>query len=125
MAVKINGVDEGSPVSKLKIGENSQLLQLNGNEIMDVLDYRFYQNEKKVTVTFLDHRGKKRKKTVRKEESEELGFKFETYLMDKQRSCRNKCVFVLSINYPKVCVNRCILRMTIRECRFFSVTTLH
>lgn len=101
MAVKINGVDEGSPVSKFKIGENSQLLQLNGNEIMDVLDYRFYQNEKKVTVTFLDHKGKKRKKTVRKEESEELGFKFETYLMDKQRSCRNKCVFCFIDQLPK------------------------
>ena len=101
MAVKIVGVDEGSPVSRFKVGPLSQLLELNGKEIMDVLDYRFYQNERKVTVTFLDYKGKKRKKTVRKDESEELGFQFETYLMDKQRSCRNKCVFCFIDQLPK------------------------
>jgi len=101
VAVKIIGVDEGSPVSKLKLGPESQLLELNGNEIMDVLDYRFYQNERKVTVTFLDHKGKKRKKTVRKDEFQELGFQFETYLMDKQRSCKNKCVFCFIDQLPK------------------------
>ena len=101
MAVKIIGIDEGSPVSRLKLGPDSQLLELNDNAIMDVLDYRFYQNEQKVTVTYLDHKGKKRKKTIRKEESEELGFQFETYLMDKQRSCRNKCVFCFIDQLPK------------------------
>ena len=101
MAVKIIGIESGSPAEKLKIKAGNELLELNGNEIMDVLDYRFYQNERKVTVTFIDEKGKKRKKTVKKEEMQELGLQFETYLMDKQRSCRNKCIFCFIDQLPK------------------------
>lgn len=101
MAVKIIGVDEGSPAEKLKIDWPCELLCLNGNEIMDVLDYRFYQNECKVTVTWKCRNGKVKRKKVKKQEDEELGFQFETYLMDKQRSCKNKCVFCFIDQLPK------------------------
>ncbi len=36
-----------------------------------------------------------------KGEYEEIGLEFETYLMDKQHSCRNKCIFCLIDQLPK------------------------
>ena len=38
---------------------------------------------------------------VRKPEYEELGLEFDSYLMDKERSCRNKCVFCFIDQLPK------------------------
>lgn len=36
-----------------------------------------------------------------KGEYEEIGLEFETYLMDKQHSCRNKCIFCFIDQLPK------------------------
>ena len=68
---------------------------------MDVLDYRFYQNEKKLVLSFINAKGKLKEKTVRKAETGELGLEFDTYLMDKQRSCLNKCVFCFIDQLPQ------------------------
>ena len=38
---------------------------------------------------------------IRKGEYEEIGLEFETYLMDKQHSCRNKCIFCFIDQLPK------------------------
>lgn len=36
-----------------------------------------------------------------KSEYEEIGLEFETYLMDEQKSCRNKCIFCFIDQLPK------------------------
>ena len=76
-------------------------MAINGTEIFDVLDYRFYQNNEKLTVEFINSKGKVKVKKLRKKEYEELGLQFETYLMDKQHSCRNKCIFCFVDQMPK------------------------
>lgn len=100
MAVMVNGVEKGSPAAKAGIRPNDVLLSLNGEEITDVLDYRFYQNEEKITVEFVNEKGKIKKKTVKKGETEELGLVFNTYLIDEKRSCRNKCIFCFIDQLP-------------------------
>ena len=45
MAVLIKGVEHGSFAEKVGLKQGEILCELNGNEIIDVLDYRFYQNE--------------------------------------------------------------------------------
>ena len=47
MAVVIRNVDENSPAFKAGIKPESKLISINRNEIYDVLDFRFYQNEKR------------------------------------------------------------------------------
>ncbi len=100
MSVIVKNVVKNSPVARTGIKAGDILISLNGNEIMDVLDYRFYQNEKKISVSFLNTRGKTVTKTAKKDEYEELGLEFETYLMDKQRSCKNKCIFCFIDQLP-------------------------
>ncbi len=101
MSVIIGNVLAGSPARKAGVKSGDILVSLNGNEIMDVLDYRFYQNDTKITLAFLNAKGKTVTKTVKKRETEELGLEFETYLMDKQRSCKNKCIFCFIDQLPK------------------------
>ena len=101
MAVKIDAVAENSPAFKKGIQGGDKILTINGNEIIDVLDYRFYQNEKRLKIKVESENGKVKTVRINKGEYEELGLEFEEYLMDKQRSCKNKCIFCFIDQLPK------------------------
>ncbi len=101
MSVIISDVEKKSPAYKKGIKPLDTLVSIDGNEIMDVLDYRFYQNNSKITVEFINKKGKIKTVKIKKKEYEELGLEFDTYLMDEKRSCRNKCVFCFIDQLPK------------------------
>ena len=101
MAVTVADVEQGSPAQKCGISAGDTLVSLNGHTVMDVLDYRFYQNSEKVIVEFIGKNGKIKKAKVKKQEYDELGMLFNSYLMDKQRACKNKCVFCFIDQLPK------------------------
>ena len=100
MSVTVKDVVSGSPAQK-KFNSGDKILTINGSEIMDVLDYRFYQNEKRLTVGVETKDGKLKNVRIKKGEYEELGLEFESYLMDKQHSCRNKCIFCFIDQMPE------------------------
>ena len=89
----IDSVEKGSVADKKGIKPGDILVSIDKNEIMDVLDYRFYQNNSSVRLEYINSKGKLKKVRIRKGEYDELGLGFETYLMDKKHSCRNKCIF--------------------------------
>ena len=101
MAVKIFDVTTGSHADKAGIKKGETLLSINSNEIVDVLDYRFYQVNRKLTLEVEDENKNVRTIEMTKGEYEEIGLEFETYLMDKQHSCRNKCIFCFIEQLPK------------------------
>ena len=101
MAVLISSVEAGSYAEKAKIEAGDELLTINGNEIVDVLDYRFYESERKLVLVIKKQNGKNKKVSIRKDEDDEIGLIFETYLMDKQRSCKNNCIFCFIDQLPK------------------------
>lgn len=101
MAVKIFDVTTGSHADKAGIKKGETLLSINSNEIVDVLDYRFYQVNRTLTLEVEDENKNVRTIEMTKGEYEEIGLEFETYLMDKQHSCRNKCIFCFIDQLPK------------------------
>ena len=101
MAVRIGEIVKGSIAQKKKIGAGDVLISINGNEINDVLDYRFYINDTKLLLSLKTADGKSRLAVIHKDEFEDIGLEFETYLMDKQRSCKNKCIFCFIDQLPK------------------------
>ena len=101
MAVKIFDVTTGSHADKAGTKKGETLLSINSNEIVDVLDYRFYQVNRKLTLEVADEDKNVRTIEMTKGEYEEIGLEFETYLMDKQHSCRNKCIFCFIDQLPK------------------------
>jgi len=101
MSVIIRQVEKGSPAYKARIKSGDTLVSINGNIIIDVLDYRFYQNNEKLIVEIINSKGKVKKVKIKKPEFDELGLQFDTYLMDEKRSCKNKCVFCFIDQLPK------------------------
>ncbi len=98
--VTITGVESGSPADRHGIRPGDILLSINGYDIRDVLDYRFRLCEKKVTLSL--HRGPELLDvTIKKSEYGDIGLEFESYLMDKKQSCRNKCVFCFIDQLPR------------------------
>ncbi len=101
MAVVIKNVQAGSLADKKRISAGDCLISINSNSINDVLDYRFYLNEKKLRLVLKGADGKMRVATVIKDEFEDIGLDFETYLMDKQQHCKNKCIFCFIDQLPE------------------------
>ncbi len=102
MSVKIFDVQAASLCYKKGIRPGDTLLSVNGSEITDVLDYRFYCDDEKLLLEFRKQNGKIKKVRAKNLSSpDELGLAFETYLMDKQRSCKNKCIFCFIDQLPK------------------------
>lgn len=93
MAVKITGVWPGSPARRARIHKGDTLISINGNAITDVLDYRFYMTDETLEILLCDEQKKLRTVLVEKDEYDDLGLEFETYLMDRQMGCKNKCIF--------------------------------
>ena len=98
--VRITEVLSGSRAAKAGILANDTLVSINGNEINDVLDYRFYLAEKNVELAVLRD-GSAMIFSIRKQEYDDIGLDFETPLMDKKHSCKNKCVFCFIDQLPK------------------------
>ncbi len=101
MSVTVKSVREGSLASAKGIEAGSQLLSINGNEIVDALDYNFYSADTVVRLAVKSVAGKMKLVKITKRENEDLGLEFETYLMDKQRACKNKCIFCFIDQLPK------------------------
>lgn len=101
MSVKIENVLGSSYADKAGVQKDDVLVSINGNEIFDVLDYRFYIQSRKLTLSLLRD-GQELSANIRKgDEFADIGLEFKTYLMDKQHSCKNKCIFCFVDQMPK------------------------
>lgn len=97
--VEIYGVEPGSAAERAGLRPGDCLISINGHEITDVLDYRFYLAEPQVTLKI--HRGPELfDVSIEKGEYDDIGLEFRTFLMDEKRTCRNKCVFCFIDQLP-------------------------
>lgn len=97
--VAIQSVEKGSLAESAGVRAGDVLLSVNGHDIADVLDYRFYLIDR--SLTLLLHRGPELVKVeLKKGEYDDIGLEFETYLMDRKQTCRNKCIFCFIDQLP-------------------------
>lgn len=96
MPVKILSVDKNSPAHRAGIKSGDIIVSINGHKIRDILDYQFYMTEQKLDIAL-----ESGILSLQKNEYDDLGLEFETYLMDKQHSCKNKCIFCFVDQMPK------------------------
>ncbi len=97
---KIASVDSRSPASRAGVRPGEILTHINGHPIVDVLDYKFYAYDPRLELTLTGPDGGSRTLRIRKEEGEDLGLNFESYLMDRARSCANRCIFCFVDQMP-------------------------
>ena len=96
---RIKAIDPTSPLrGKAEIGES--LVSINGNRIIDVLDYKFFAYDRALTIVLRRADGTEHSVHVHKDEGGDLGLEFESYLMDRARSCANNCVFCFIDQLP-------------------------
>ncbi len=100
MAVEITGVRPGSPAQEAGIEKGMLLESIDGRQVTDVLDYEFYSAAKNPVFTLLCG-SERRDFRLCKQQYEDAGLDFPDYLMDKQRSCQNRCIFCFIDQLPK------------------------
>ncbi|HWQ50462.1 MAG TPA: DUF512 domain-containing protein [Terriglobales bacterium] len=93
MGILITGVD-GPSKGYVEVGEH--LAEINGKKVLDVLDYMHLSQARGPTLTMANGR----RVTVPKPAYDDLGLTFESFLMDAQRSCANRCVFCFIDQLP-------------------------
>lgn len=98
--VRICSVEQGSLCHQAGVRAGDLLISINGHGIRDVLDYRFYLAETRVSLT-LERDGAPFEILLRKREADDIGLDFETPLMDRKHACANQCVFCFIDQLPK------------------------
>ena len=96
----ISTVHPGSIAEEMGIEPGDRLLTMNGNEIEDIFDYRYYMEDELVVLLVEKANGEQWELEIEKEEFEDLGMDFEQGLMDEYRSCHNKCIFCFIDQMP-------------------------
>lgn len=99
--IEISGVDPDSAAMDAGIQRGDFLLSINGQNIVDIFDYRFLTTDSKLLVEIEKADGDIWEIDIEKDEYEDLGIEFEDPLISEARSCTNNCVFCFIDQLPK------------------------
>ncbi len=94
-------IEKGSIAEELGIEPGDILVSINDKDVKDVFDYRYFIQDEYIEVGIEKADGEEWLLEIEKEEYEDLGIIFEKGLMDKARSCSNKCIFCFIDQLPK------------------------
>jgi len=98
---RITKVSPHSVAAGLGVSEGDSLLLINGERVLDVVDYEYLCAEERLLLTFMRPDGEQYEAEVEKEAYEPLGLTFASGLMSEVRSCRNRCLFCFIDQMPK------------------------
>ena len=99
-ALLVSDVEPGSPAERAGIRTGDLLREIDGNPVIDILDYRFHSASARMRLT-IERDGQTLRPLLRKQETEDSGLSFEYDLGDKVHTCKNKCVFCFIHQQPK------------------------
>ena len=97
----ITSVMPDSIAEEVGIEENDILLSVNGEKIVDIIDYRFLTNDEEIVLEIQKPNGEVWDYEIEKEYGEELGLDFGGGIMDKAKRCSNKCMFCFIDQNPR------------------------
>ncbi|MFQ5580407.1 MAG: DUF512 domain-containing protein [Nitrospiria bacterium] len=94
----ITSVEGGSIAEETGIVAGDRLVSLNGQDVKDILDYRFRSDEEKLFLELVKPNGEVWEVDVEKGYNEDMGLGFEEM---KIRQCPNKCAFCFVDQMPE------------------------
>lgn len=97
----ITKVISGGIAEEVGIEVNDVLLSIDGTEIKDIIDYKFLSADEEIVLEIEKSNGEAWEIEVEKEYGEDLGLEFGGGIMDKAKSCSNKCIFCFIDQLPK------------------------
>mgnify|MGYP003288666253 CR=1 FL=1 len=99
--VYIYGVKKDSIAEEIGLKKGDYILTINGEQIIDILDYKFITQDEYIELEIEHADGEVEIFEIEKDENEDLGFEFEYELIDKPKNCHNKCIFCFMEQLPK------------------------
>lgn len=97
----ITKVEPDSIAQEMGIEIKDTLISIDGQPVADIFDYRFKIRSEYLEMLIKKPSGEEWLLEIDKEEYEELGLDFVNPLMDKEKTCTNKCVFCFIDQNPK------------------------
>jgi putative radical SAM enzyme (TIGR03279 family) len=97
---RIKRVDPDSIAEEIGLESGDILLSINNNKIIDILDYKEHLAGEELTLLVEKKDKSQWEIEIEKEAGEDLGISFDHDLIDKERSCRNKCIFCFIDQLP-------------------------
>jgi len=101
MYTEIAQVNSGSLAEELELEPGDKLLKINGQEVNDILDYKFFMADEYVVLEIEKSSGEIWEIEVEKEYDEKLGVVFKESIMDQAKCCSNNCIFCFIDQLPK------------------------
>lgn len=96
----IEEVAVGSIAEELELEPGDILLSINDIPVKDILDYKYLVSEDFIVVAIEKLNGDIWELEIEKDFDEDLGIVFTNPLIDKAKSCRNKCIFCFIDQLP-------------------------
>lgn len=101
MAAIVSSVEDGSIAEELEIEAGDELLSIDGQKMLDMIDYGFYCKSELLTLEIKKINGEIEEIELEKDYDEDLGIVFESAVFDKIKPCLNKCIFCFVDQQPK------------------------
>lgn len=96
----VKTVDDDSVAFDCGIEPGDVILSINGKEIVDILDFKYYTSDEFYTVEVEKKDGSIEEIEVCNDCCEQFGVTFEHELIDDPMLCRNKCIFCFMDQLP-------------------------
>lgn len=96
----IKKVYKGSIAEEVGIEAGDKLLKINDNEIIDIIDYKYYLADEYLEIEILKVSGEYWIIEIEKEYDDDLGIEFEKPIIDEVKNCKNRCVFCFIDQLP-------------------------
>jgi len=97
----ISKVYKDSIADELGIEVGDLLISINGEPIHDIIEYRFLLSDEYLEVEIQKQNKEVYIYEIEKDYDDDLGIEFTNPIIDKAKSCRNKCVFCFIDQLPK------------------------
>ena len=97
----ISKVHKGSIADELGIEVGDLLISINDELIHDIIEYKFLLSDEYLEVEIKNKKGQIYIYEIEKEYDDDLGIEFTNPIIDKAKSCKNKCVFCFIDQLPK------------------------
>lgn len=98
---RIKSIETGSIAEELEIEAGDILLSINGEPIIDIIDYMFLTNDDTIEMEIQKPDGEVWTYEIDKDFDEPLGIEFDNPIIDHAKRCTNKCVFCFIDQLPK------------------------
>lgn len=101
MGAFVAEVEKGSIAEELEIVSGDELLQIDGVEPKDLIEYRYLMMNDEITIVVKKANGELEEIEIEKDFDEDLGIIFESAVFDKIKLCANNCIFCFVNQQPK------------------------